>query len=376
MSEAPSPCTRAGVPAREGCPVRGPCRDGRRAAPAAAAHRWPREHAGVAQVHHLGAARRAARQRRARRARPRTATRTAMSISSQRARRKALRQLGLAWRGRNGHVAGLRMEGLGALSQRPHHPVPLRPAAGRRPGQAARLCIAATPETDDLEELKELLRTAGVATVGELVQKRDSTASEPLPRPRQGRGGQAADQGVRRERRRRRRRAHAAPAAQPRGRARRPRARPHRGDPRHLRQPRLHRRGQDAGRARPARIQHGPHARPVDAPRAPRRRPRRRRHRHPWPGRVADRDRPPARARPHHRPEAPARSRQGDARDPARRARARAPAERRAGRLHQRRQVDAVELAHGLRGRRPRPALPHARSRRRARCAARPHRTW
>lgn len=35
-------------------------------------------------------------------------------------------------------------------------------------------CIAASEETTDLEELKELLRTAGVATVGELVQKRDS----------------------------------------------------------------------------------------------------------------------------------------------------------------------------------------------------------
>jgi GTP-binding protein HflX len=34
-------------------------------------------------------------------------------------------------------------------------------------------CIAASPELTDLEELKELLRTAGVATVGELTQKRD-----------------------------------------------------------------------------------------------------------------------------------------------------------------------------------------------------------
>jgi GTP-binding protein HflX len=34
--------------------------------------------------------------------------------------------------------------------------------------------IAATPEGDDLSEIKELLRTAGVAVVGELVQHRDS----------------------------------------------------------------------------------------------------------------------------------------------------------------------------------------------------------
>src|SRR5437588_2328657 len=35
------------------------------------------------------------------------------------------------------------------------------------------LCIAALPQDDDLEELSELLRTAGVATVGTLVQRRD-----------------------------------------------------------------------------------------------------------------------------------------------------------------------------------------------------------
>jgi GTP-binding protein HflX len=35
------------------------------------------------------------------------------------------------------------------------------------------LCVAALPEGDDLSELVELLRTAGVATVGELVQRRE-----------------------------------------------------------------------------------------------------------------------------------------------------------------------------------------------------------
>lgn len=46
------------------------------------------------------------------------------------------------------------------------------PEAGRAKQRA--FCIAASEETTDLEELKELLRTAGVATVGELTQKRDS----------------------------------------------------------------------------------------------------------------------------------------------------------------------------------------------------------
>jgi GTP-binding protein HflX len=36
------------------------------------------------------------------------------------------------------------------------------------------LCIAALPEGDDLSELEELLRTAGVAVVGELVQRREA----------------------------------------------------------------------------------------------------------------------------------------------------------------------------------------------------------
>ena len=46
------------------------------------------------------------------------------------------------------------------------------PEAGRAKQRA--YCIAASPENEDLEELKELLRTAGVATVGEMSQKRDS----------------------------------------------------------------------------------------------------------------------------------------------------------------------------------------------------------
>jgi GTP-binding protein HflX len=45
------------------------------------------------------------------------------------------------------------------------------PAAGRARQRA--YCIAATLDNEDLEELNELLRTAGVATVGTLVQKRE-----------------------------------------------------------------------------------------------------------------------------------------------------------------------------------------------------------
>src|SRR3954453_1073393 len=49
------------------------------------------------------------------------------------------------------------------------------PPNGARPGRARQraLMIAALPEGDDLAELQELLRTAGVATVGQLVQHRD-----------------------------------------------------------------------------------------------------------------------------------------------------------------------------------------------------------
>jgi GTP-binding protein HflX len=55
-----------------------------------------------------------------------------------------------------------------------------RAGAGRPPGpppegraKQRALCIASTPDQADLVELHELLRTAGVAVVGELVQRRD-----------------------------------------------------------------------------------------------------------------------------------------------------------------------------------------------------------
>ncbi len=51
------------------------------------------------------------------------------------------------------------------------HPNDSGPKAGRAKQRA--FCIAALPEGDDLSELHELLRTAGVAVVGEVVQHRE-----------------------------------------------------------------------------------------------------------------------------------------------------------------------------------------------------------
>jgi GTP-binding protein HflX len=51
------------------------------------------------------------------------------------------------------------------------HPNDTGPKAGRAKQRA--FCIAALPEGDDLSELHELLRTAGVAVVGEVVQHRE-----------------------------------------------------------------------------------------------------------------------------------------------------------------------------------------------------------
>ena len=139
------------------------------------------------------------------------------------------------------------------------------------------------------------------------------------------------------------------------------RRRPHARDPRHLRAARALGRGQAPGRARAAGIQPAAHARHVEAPRAPRRR-----RRYAWPGRVAARDRPPAGAHP-HLPAAPPAARAAQAaRDDAAAARAQRGAERGARRLHERRQVDAPERAHGLRGVVGRTACSRRSTRRRA----------
>ena len=176
----------------------------------------------------------------------------------------------------------------------------------RRARQRA-LLIAAGPEEADLTELRELLRTAGVAVAGELTQKRGAARSRPLLREGQAGRAEASGEGCGREPRRLRRRAAAAAGAEPRGGARRAGDRPHGDHPRHLRRPCGLGRGQAPGRAGAARVQPGTHARAVDPSRAARRG-HHRRHRHEGPRRDADRDRPEAGPGPHRRAQAAAAS--------------------------------------------------------------------
>ena len=190
-----------------GCPAPGRCRGGRRAARAAASPRV-REHAGIAQIHDLRAA--VAQHGRDVRGERRLRARLRRDVDQlERPRGEARSELGLAGRGGDGHARDSRMDGLGTLSKRPHSPIPLRPAARAGRAKQRAFCIAATPENEDLEELKELLRTAGVATVGELAQKLDKPHPNHYLGSGQGRRAQAAAQGGRREPRRRRRRADA-----------------------------------------------------------------------------------------------------------------------------------------------------------------------
>src|SRR5688500_11310964 len=57
---------------------------------------------------------------------------------------------------------------MGGVERRPTQPQPGAPRAKQRA-----LCIGVLERGDDLTELKELLRTSGVAVVGEVVQHRD-----------------------------------------------------------------------------------------------------------------------------------------------------------------------------------------------------------
>ena len=137
-----------------------------------------------------------------------------------------------------------------------------------RPKQRA-FCVAALQEGEDLSELRELLRTAGVAVVGQAVQHRD----KPHPNTYLGPGkveevkvaAKAADANVvavddeLSPRQERNLEGELGPAGH----------RPHGHHPRHLRRPRQQRRGQAPGRVRAAAIQPRAHARAVDAPRAP-----------------------------------------------------------------------------------------------------------
>ena len=101
----------------------------------------------------------------------------------------------------------------------------------------------------------------------------------------------------------------------------------------------------------------------VAAPRAPRRRHRRprRRRRHARPGRVAARDRPADRAPQDLAAQAAPQGGRQAPRDAAEGARGQRHAHGGARRLHERRQVDAPERAHGLGGERREPALRDAR---------------
>ena len=192
---------------------------------------------------------------------PVTKTFTAVTLSRRKAAPRSHLQSTEVQRSRNGRKEQTRNGANGAGVSNP-----------RARQRALAIGITSGHEDGDpLAELKELLRTAGVATAGEAVQQRE----QPDPDRYVGRGKltelKAADRRLRRQPGRLRRRAGAAPGAQPRGGARRAGDRSHRGDPRHLRRPRPLGRGQAAGRAGPARVQPGPHAGALDPPRAARR---------------------------------------------------------------------------------------------------------
>src|SRR3954462_15246910 len=57
------------------------------------------------------------------------------------------------------------------------------PSPGQGRAKQRAFAVGIMPDSDDLSELKELLRTAGVATVGELVQHRDKPQPTLYPGP-------------------------------------------------------------------------------------------------------------------------------------------------------------------------------------------------
>ena len=230
--------------------------------------------------------------------------------------------------------------------QRTYRGSATRPEDDHRAGPERAILIASLPrageeEDDRLDELRELLRTAGAEVVETLVQHRERP--DPAHLPRAGAAGGAG---------RARERGEARPGgrggrAQPRassaagGPAQDPGGRPHGRDPRHLRPARPLGRGQAPGRAGPARVLLRPPGGPLAAPRAAGRR-----RRHARPGRDASssptgacvRARMAACAR-RLRDVARSRERQRDRRV------ALGPAPGRARRLHQRRQVEPDERA-------------------------------
>ena len=228
-----------------------------------------------------------------------------------------------------------------------------------RPERAVLVAVLAqgADEERELAEMRELLRTAQVDVVGHARAAPREHPPAHLRRQRQAQGAEGAREGAR-GRGRRRPTTSSRPSQQ--------RALEDELGMRVVDRTRvildifaLHAhsaRGQAPGRARAAGVQPPAHARHVEAPRAPRRR-----RRHPRPGRVAARDRPPAGAHAHLAAAAPPARAAQAARHDAPSARAQRGAERRARRLHERRQVDAPERAHRLRGLRGRPPLRDAR---------------
>ena len=182
-----------------------------------------------------------------------------------------------------------------------HHQPDPAPGAEPERGFVVAVLAPGVDEDEELGEIRELLRTAGVAPVGELVQRR----AAPDPRTYVGKGkleelkrlvadaeaeSLVVDDDLDPGQQRRLEDALSARVldrtqlildifAQ------------------HARE----RRGQAPGRARAARVQPPAHAGHVEAPRAPRRR-----HRHARPRRVPARDRPPARPAADRRPQAQA----------------------------------------------------------------------
>ena len=147
------------------------------------------------------------------------------------------------------------------------------------------------------------------------------------------------------------------PGAQPRAGAENARARPQRADPRHLRAARRDVRRQAAGRACAARASRLATGARLDPPRAAEGR-----HRLARSWRDAARNGPAAREPAHPPPARPSRARRAAARGQPQGAAARRCPDRRARRLHERRQDDAVQRVGGRQSRRQGSAVRHPRS--------------
>ena len=190
-----------------------------------------------------------------------------------------------------------------------------------------------------LEEAVGLARAIDleVVAVRHRADQRDPAGD--LYRQRQGRRDRRPGEEPRGRHRGGRLRALAGAAAQPGEGLERQGARPHRADPGNLRPPRAHQGGRAAGRARASDLSAQPAGAILDPSRAPARRlrlPRRA-------GRKPARNRPPPDRGAHRAHRGRAREGQEAAQAAPRQPRARAVSDRGAGRLHQRRQIDAVQ---------------------------------